>query len=58
MELNMQAQKLTTKQVLSIRAQLEDGMFQRDLAEKYKVSQGTISEINTRKAWTHAEESV
>jgi hypothetical protein len=49
---------LTTKQVVAIRAQLRKGAPQRFLSNKYNVSQTTISDINTRKAWKHAEEII
>jgi hypothetical protein len=48
------ASKLKEEQVLEIRRLYEAGdIFQKQLAEKYNVSQYAISKIITRKSWNH-----
>ena len=44
---------LTDTQVLEIKAALRKGIVQKDLAERFGVSSGTISNINTGKNWRH-----
>lgn len=45
--------RLTEKQVLEIRESLLNGVKQKILAEKYGVIRSYISEIKTKKAWSH-----
>jgi len=45
--------KLTEEQVLEIRAALKCGVMQKVLAEEYHVTDRTISDIKTRRTWTH-----
>ena len=45
--------KLNEQQVFEIRILLNQKLSQYKIAKLYRVSQGTISEINTRKIWNH-----
>lgn len=48
--------RLTEAEVAEIRARLKAGELQKNLAQKYGVSQPQISNIGTGKAWKHSEE--
>lgn len=50
------AAKLTTKDVLTIRKAIKDGVSQSSLARKYKISLGCIWAIKIRKTWAHLKE--
>lgn len=45
--------KLKNKDVLRIRELLKEGVKQKDISEKFKICQQTVSEINTRLIWKH-----
>lgn len=45
--------RLTNTDVLAIRHDYEQGVFQRVLAERFGVSQGTIHDVVVRKTWKH-----
>lgn len=45
--------RLTEAQVLSIRARIDDGEKQSDLAREFGVTPSAISEIKTRARWAH-----
>ena len=47
------AHVLTDAQVLAIKAALQKGVAQKELAEQYGMSSGAISNINTGKNWRH-----
>jgi len=47
--------KMTESSVLEMKRLRREGWTQKRLAEKYGVSQGTISDILTGKIWTHTE---
>lgn len=47
------ASKLTEESVRDIRAALSSGVIQRDLADKYGVTQAVISQIKRRASWKH-----
>jgi hypothetical protein len=46
--------RLTEAQVVQIRARLANGDSQQSIANAFGIDQGTISRINTGKAWAHA----
>lgn len=48
--------KLTDEQVSEIKRRLDTGEKQKDIAEWFGVSQPTISEIKSGKAWKHVKE--
>ena len=45
--------KLTSAQVVEIRSASEYPGYQDDLAAKYGITQGNVSDIRARKSWTH-----
>jgi hypothetical protein len=45
--------KLNENKVLHIRSLIEGGVTQRKVAEKFKISQGAVSDICTRRKWAH-----
>lgn len=47
--------KLTSDQVLAIRAARAAGVLQRTLAERFGVTRTTISDIDRRHSWTHLD---
>ena len=47
------AAKLTERQVLEVRAEIALGNPQRKIAQKYGISQSTVSGIATRRLWGH-----
>jgi Trp operon repressor len=50
--------KLTENDVLRIRALLAEGLSQREIAEKFRVSDVTVSDIGHRRTWTHLSEEI
>jgi len=47
------ASKLTDVEVMSIRRLLQKGLTQQAIAERFGVTQRTISDIKLRKKWRH-----
>ena len=45
--------KLTEKEVLAMRKDLEEGMLVADAALKYKISKAVVYQIRVRKSWAH-----
>ena len=45
--------KLSERDVLDIRKSKEEGITHQELADKYKVTKTTISQIVNRKLWQH-----
>jgi DNA-binding NarL/FixJ family response regulator len=45
--------KLTPEQVVEIKRLLSDGLTHADIARRYGVSEGTISQIARGKIWKH-----
>jgi hypothetical protein len=45
--------KLTSDKVLEIRKMVEDGWYQKRIAERFRIDQSTVSNIITGKSWGH-----
>lgn len=45
--------KLTNKDILEIRKLLKEGVYQKDVAKRFKVCRDTITNISIGKSWSH-----